>query len=253
MKLPLVEHFYSIQGEGKYTGVPSLFFRLGGCNMRCEGFGCIEKAPDGSEILGCDTVYAVDKKSFGASWEQIKKSDELIEIFKSYNLPDDVDIVMTGGEPLLHSDNPILIAFLEFLISSHHRVTFETNGAVAVDFDKNPVYKSCIYALSVKLSNSAERYEKRVRPDIFNNIIDYADETFFKFTVDKQSLESGLSQEIDEILSLAHKTDVTCMPKGGSKEEVEANTEAVIEYCKQRGFRYSDRLHIRIWDQNRGV
>jgi organic radical activating enzyme len=54
-------------------------------------------------------------------------------------------------------------------------------------------------------------------------------------------------------LALAHKTDVTCMPKGGSKAEVEANTEAVIEYCKARGFRYSDRLHIRIWDQNKGV
>jgi organic radical activating enzyme len=249
----LVEHFYSIQGEGKYTGTPSLFFRFGGCNMRCEGFGCTEKAPDGREILGCDTVYAVDKRSFGDLWKQIESADELIEIFKSYNLPSDVDVVMTGGEPLLHSANPVLVSFLEFLISSHHRVTFETNGAVAVDFEKYPVYKSCIYALSVKLSNSGEEYKKRVRADIFNSIIDSADETFFKFTVDEKSLKDGLSKEIDEILSLAHKTDVTCMPKGGSKDEVEENTEAVIEYCKRRGYRYSDRLHIRIWDQNKGV
>jgi organic radical activating enzyme len=251
--IALVEHFYSIQGEGKYTGVPSLFFRLGGCNMRCEGFGCIEKAPDGSEIVGCDTVYAVDKKSFGKFWQDISEVQELIDIFDSYKLPNDVDIVLTGGEPLLHSNNPILIAFLEFLISSHHRVTFETNGAIAVDFDKYPVYKSCIYALSVKLSNSGEVYEKRVRPEIFNAIIDNADETFFKFTVDEQSLQAGLSQEIENILLLAHKTEVTCMPKGGSKEEVEANTNAVVDYCKENGYRYSDRLHIRIWDQNKGV
>jgi organic radical activating enzyme len=251
--LALVEHFYSIQGEGKYTGVPSLFFRLGGCNMRCEGFGCVEVAPDGREIVGCDTVYAVDKKAFGTSWSSITQTQELIAIFESYELPNDVDIVLTGGEPLLHADNPILVAFLEFLISRHHRVTFETNGAVAVDFETYPVFKSCIYALSVKLSNSGEVYEKRVRPEIFNAIIDNADETFFKFTVDEKSLQSGLSAEIESILSLAHKTEVTCMPKGGSKDEVEANTEAVIEYCKRKGYRYSDRLHIRIWDQNKGV
>jgi organic radical activating enzyme len=142
---------------------------------------------------------------------------------------------------------------LEYLVSHHHRITFETNGTISVDFENFPVYKACVYALSVKLSNSGEPYAKRVRPEIFNAIIDEADETFFKFTVDETALNEGLSSEIDAILALAHKTDVTCMPKGGSKAEVEANTEAVIEYCKARGFRYSDRLHIRIWDQNKGV
>jgi organic radical activating enzyme len=251
--LPLVEHFYSIQGEGKYTGVPSLFFRLGGCNMRCEGFGCVETAPSGEELVGCDTLYAVDKKAFGSGWQSITSVEELIATFQSYALPNDVATIFTGGEPLLHASNPILVAFLEYLVSHHHPITFETNSAVAIDFRKYPVYKSCTYALSVKLSNSGEPYSKRVRPEIFNDIIDNADESFFKFTVDQQSLNSGLKEEIDEILALAHKTEITCMPKGGSKEEVEANTEAVIEYCKAKGFRYSDRLHIRIWDQNRGV
>ncbi len=251
--LPLVEHFYSIQGEGKYTGVPSLFFRLGGCNMRCEGFGCVERAPNGEMLVGCDTLYAVDKKAFGEGWKSITSTKELIDIFESYTLPNDVAVVFTGGEPLLHACNPILVSFLEYLISHHHHITFETNSAVAVDFTTYPVFKSCTYALSVKLSNSGEPYSKRVQPKIFNAIIDHADETFFKFTVDHKSLKSGLEDEIDDILALAHKTEVACMPKGGSKEEVEENTEAVIEYCKAKGFRYSDRLHIRIWDQNRGV
>ncbi len=251
--LYLVEHFYSIQGEGKYTGVPSLFFRFGGCNMRCEGFGCIETLADGRELVGCDTLYAVDKQAFGAQWQAIEKVERLLEIFKSYTVPEDVDIVFTGGEPLLHANNPVFIAFVEYFIANHHRVTFETNSAVAIDFEQYPVYKSCIYALSVKLSNSGEPYSKRVCPEIFNSIITHADETFFKFTVDAKSLQSGLQDEIDAIISLAHKTDVTCMPKGGSKDEVESNTEAVIEYCKAKGFRYSDRLHIRIWDQNKGV
>jgi 7-carboxy-7-deazaguanine synthase len=251
--IPLVEHFYSIQGEGKYTGVPSLFFRFGGCNMRCEGFGCSETAPNGVTSIGCDTVYAVDKKNFGSLWQNIDSYEGLIAIFESYDLPDDVDIVFTGGEPLLHANSPILIAFLEFLISHHHRVTFETNAAVDVDFDRYPVYKSCTFALSVKLSNSGEAYEKRVRPEVFNTIIDNADESFFKFTVDAKSLDNGLERELNELLTLAHKCEVNCMPKGGSKEEVESNTESVIEFCKRRGFTYSDRLHIRIWDQNKGV
>ncbi len=251
--LPLVEHFYSIQGEGRYTGVPSLFFRFGGCNMRCEGFGCIETAPDGVAVKGCDTVYAVDKKHFGASWQLIETPQTLIDIMSSYTLPRDVDVVFTGGEPLLHAQTPELITFLEYLISHHHRVTFETNGAVAVDFESHPVYRSCIFALSVKLSNSAEPYEKRVRPEIFGSIIDNADEAFFKFTVDAEGLASGLEKEIKEILYQAPKCQVMCMPKGGSKEEVESNTEAVIELCKRCGYSYSDRLHIRIWDQNKGV
>ncbi len=251
--LYLVEHFYSIQGEGKYTGVPSLFFRFGGCNMRCEGFGCVETLADGSERVGCDTLYAVDKQAFGDTWQSIETFKQLMEIFQNYTLPSDVDVIFTGGEPLLYANDPILVAFVEYLIAHHHRVTFETNSAVAVDFERYPVYKSCVYALSVKLSNSAEPYAKRVRPDIFNNIITHADESFFKFTVDAAGLESGLDDEIEAIVMSAQKTDVTCMPKGGSKEEVESNTQAVIAYCKHKGFRYSDRLHIRIWDQNKGV
>ncbi len=251
--LYLVEHFYSIQGEGKHTGVPSLFFRLGGCNMRCEGFGCIEKAADGTEVRGCDTVYAVDKKHFGVTWQRIDETQTLIAIFKSYQLPADVDVVFTGGEPLLNAADSVLTDFVEYLIAHHHRVTFETNAAVAVDFERYPVYKSCTYALSVKLSNSGEAYAKRVRPEVFNAIIDQSDESFFKFTVDAEGLANDLDDEIMQILNMAHKTVVTCMPRGGSRDEVQANTEAVIEYCKKRGFTYSDRLHIRIWDQNRGV
>ena len=249
----LVEHFFSIQGEGRYTGVPSLFFRLGGCNMRCEGFGCIEQTPDGARLIGCDTLYAVDKKAFGDSWQRIGDVEELLAIMRSYELPKDIDIVFTGGEPLLYSDDAILVSFLEYLIANHHRVTFETNAAVSVDFDAFPVYKSCVFALSVKLSNSGESYAKRVRKDIIERIVKNADESFFKFTVDADSLKNGLDDEINDIVAEFCKTEVMCMPQGGSRAEVERNGEAVITYCKTKGYRYSDRLHIRIWDQNRGV
>ncbi len=251
--LYLVEHFYSIQGEGRYVGVPSLFFRFGGCNMRCEGFGCSETAPDGVTVTGCDTVYAVDKKHFGSGWENIEGVERLIEIMNGYTLPEKVDVVLTGGEPLIYADNPVLIAFLEYLIEGGHRVTFETNGALPVNFTKYPVFKSCVYALSVKLSNSGEPYERRVKPEVFIDIAEHADESFFKFTVDADHLGSEFEAEIDRIAAYVPGEQIYCMPLGGSRKEIEVNTEAVIEICKHKGYTYSDRLHIRIWDANKGV
>ena len=249
----LVEHFYSIQGEGKYLGTPSLFFRFGGCNMKCEGFGCSETSDSGVKVVGCDTVYAVDKKHFSHTWISIENLNELMEVYNSYTLPIKADIVLTGGEPLIYANDELFVAFVEFLQGKGHRVTFETNGAIDVNFEKFRVYQKCIFALSVKLTNSGEPEVKRINPKAIVNIATYSQDAFFKFTVDKDSLEMGVDKEIKEIIKLAPSISVYCMPKGGSKDEVEFHCESVIDYCKDKGYVYSDRLHIRIWDENKGV
>ncbi len=249
----LVEHFYSIQGEGRYTGTPSLFFRFGGCNMKCEGFGCTEVAPNGVKVLGCDTVYAVNREHFLQNWIPIKSSSELLNILNLYDLPLGVDIVLTGGEPLIYASEPVFVEFLEALHADGHRITFETNGSLNVDFEQYPIYKESVFALSVKLSNSNEPFGKRVKGEIISSIALNAKEAFFKFSIDADSITAGLEDEILEIISYAPKTGVYCMPLGGTKEEVEANTQPLIEFCKSKGYNFSDRLHIRIWDQNRGV
>ena len=136
----LVEHFYSIQGEGKYVGTPSVFFRFGGCNMKCEGFGCVEKAPNGDEVLGCDTVYAVNKEHFSQNWAGVNSAQELLNVLELYELPEAVDIVLTGGEPLIYANDPIFVEFLETLVKNGHAITFETNGSLNIDFDKHSVY-----------------------------------------------------------------------------------------------------------------
>jgi 7-carboxy-7-deazaguanine synthase len=249
----LVEHFYSIQGEGRYTGSPSLFFRFGGCNMKCEGFGCIEEAADGIKVLGCDTVYAVNKEHFSHSWIPIKSENELLSVLDLYELPNGVDIVLTGGEPLIYANDAIFVAFLEALDERGHTITFETNGSLAVDFEKYIIYKKCIFALSIKLSNSGESEGKRIRGDVINSIATNAKEAFFKFSIDADSIDLGLEDEIEYIQVHAPLTKVYCMPLGGSRAEVEKNTEPLIEFCKEKGYNFSDRLHIRIWDQNKGV
>lgn len=249
----LVEHFFSIQGEGRYVGVPSLFFRFGGCNMRCEGFGCEQKAPNGSVIVGCDTVYAVNREHFASEWIEIKALNQLTTILDQYDLPENVDIVLTGGEPLIYAEEPIFIAFLEAMHEKGLRITFETNGSMSVDFEQFPIYRECVFALSIKLCNSGESENKRIKPEVIFNISDNAKEAFFKFSVDAESISLGLDEEIYEIRAHAPKNQVYCMPVGGSKAEVESNALPLIEYCKSKGFTYSDRLHIRIWDEVHGV
>jgi len=221
--------------------------------MRCEGFGCSEVSSDGIEVLGCDTVYAVNKEHFSKHWMKITQLYELLGIFDLYELPQKVDIVLTGGEPLIYAHEPLFVSFLEHLIKNGHRITFETNGSLAVDFEKYPVYKKCIFALSVKLLNSGEPYNKRIRPEVIFSFGHHAKEAFFKFSIDADSIDLALEDEIAQVTQHAAKLPVYCMPLGGNKTDVERNTEPLIEFCKSKGFCFSDRLHIRIWDENRGV
>ncbi len=221
--------------------------------MKCEGFGCIEKAPNGDAVLGCDTVYAVNKEHFAQNWVPIEHEQDLLQVLELYDLPEGVDVVLTGGEPLIYANDAIFVRFLENLIANNHRVTFETNASIDVDFEKFSVYKECVFALSVKLSNSKEPLSKRVRGDVIFNIAQNAKDAFFKFSIDADSINLGLEEELGSILMHSQQTSVYCMPLGGSREEVEANTEPLIEFCKAQGYNFSDRLHIRIWDMNKGV
>ncbi len=251
--LYLVEHFYSVQGEGAYTGTPSLFFRFGGCNMKCEGFGCTEKIETGLEIKGCDTIYAVNKEHFSHTWVEITTSDQLSGVLELYNLPESVDVVITGGEPLLNLSDEVFVSFVEELVKNNHRVTFETNATIEPDFQMYPFLKECTYALSVKLQNSGESYKKRISAQVINSITLDAKDAFFKFSIDPDSINASLDDEITEILSYAKNTKVYCMPVAGDKLELERNTPALIEYCKTKGYNFSDRLHMRVWNKEKGV
>jgi len=249
----LVEHFYSIQGEGKYIGTPSLFLRFGGCNMKCEGFGCKEITQDGSEILGCDTIYAVNREHFLKDWQSITRLKELVDVVKGYTLPNAVDIVFTGGEPLIYAKDPIFVKFLELVHARGHQIHFETNGSLAVDFEKFPIYKEAIFALSIKLKNSGENETKRINTCVIEKITTQAKESYFKLSVDVKNLKNDTTQEIANIAAISPKTQVYCMPLGSTKTEIEDTSEALVEFCKLKGYNFGDRLHIRIWNTEKGV
>lgn len=233
----LVEHFYSLQGEGRFVGTPSLFFRFGLCNFECRGFG----------ENGCDSNYAVDPK-YKDEWQKIANLADLLNIYKSYNLRSSDDVVITGGEPLLYRDDEIFVQFLEFVRSKNHRITIETNASLLVDFEKFSIYRDVVFAMGVKLSNSLE--QKRINKDAINAIVANTKKSFFKFSV-VPSLEA--KGEIEELRSEFRDTLIFCMAVCETKEELEANSASVVQFCLDNGYSYSDRLHIRLWSDKRGV
>ncbi len=251
--LKISEIFYSIQGEGKYIGTPSVFVRVGGCNLSCQGFG-INLKKGGREFMGCDSIYAANP-AFSDEWTIYSDKESLIdEIYhctQEYegNIP--FDIVLTGGEPSLYFKNKVFLGMCEYFLERHHRISVESNGSVLFDF--NPILQALSFTLSVKLSNAKEA--RAINIAALQNILDYAREVNFKFVLDVAMCESGRAQkEIDAILSkLCGSYEVYLMPLGTESKELDSNLNAILQLAMKRGFKIADRLHIRLFGDRRGV
>ena len=240
----------TIQGEGKKIGTPSVFVRFGKCNMQCSGFEVEYETPSGIKKCSCDSYHASDI-AFRDEWQKYESADQLIaEVDKI--IPDyKVDIVLTGGEPLLYWGDTEFQKFMKHYIDNGFALTIETNGSLAIVLDKE-WQKKILFSMSVKLSNSGEPLNKRVNIKALNNIINFSSNCYLKFVVDKEFLTHA-SDEIDSILSQIPQCEVFLMPLGDTAELIDKNSLSVIELALKKGFKYSDRLHIRVWDNKRGV
>jgi len=247
--LYLVESFYSFQGEGKYVGTPSVFVRFGGCNLNCKGFG-VELVKDGVTLVGCDSIRATNKTHFKESWTKVKDKNFLIKTIDSHMIGLDFnpDIVITGGEPLLWHKNLLFTHMIKYFLKLGFNLTIETNATIEIDFVKYPFYKDITFAMSVKLENSGEELEKRVNKKAIKAISDNAKKSFFKFVMDKNHLSTI---EIDEVTKNS-KLPIYCMPLGSTAKELNLHDRAVAQFCINHGFRYVDRMHIRLWDNEEG-
>ncbi len=250
MKLPVVESFFSLQGEGKRIGKPSLFLRLGGCNLSCKGFGCETLLND--EILtGCDSLYAVHPK-FKTSWDYYNEPRFLIErLIRLTPNHKNFDFILTGGEPSLYFNNPILTSVLEHFHRQKIPLFVESNGSIFFEF--SPILKELHFTLSVKLSLSLEKENKRINLKALQNILDNAKSVHFKFVLDSKNAVQSIAEIKSLLKQLSLKNnEIFLMPLGATNNELDKNLKTLAPLAIEHGFRLSDRLHIRLWDNKKG-
>lgn len=227
------EIFHSLQGEGELTGVPSVFVRTSGCNLRC---------------AWCDTPYA--------SWQPEGEPRTVAQIVAAVEEHRAArHVVLTGGEPMIAKDIRALAAAVR---ATGRHITIETAATVAPDGI------ACdLASLSPKLLNSApdplehaawrKKHEAtRWQPDVVRAWIDaYAYQ--FKFVVarpqDVEELEHMLAALQREIPP--HK--VLLMPEATTLDKMRARAAWLGELCKARGYRYAHRLHIELYGNKRGT
>jgi len=226
------EIFYSIQGEGTLTGVPSVFVRTSGCNLRCNW---------------CDTPYA--------SWNPEGTPRTIAQIVAEIEKHPARHVVLTGGEPMIAKDIRLLAAEIK---QRGYHLTIETAATVA------PEGIACdLASLSPKLLNSApdarlgvtwrKKHEAlRWQPAVVRAWLDHG-EYQFKFVItqpgDVDEMEGMLASLQREI----PRDKILLMPEGTTVEAVRARAGWLGELCKQRGYRYAHRLQIELYGNMRGT
>lgn len=250
------EHFYSLQGEGPTTGVPSVFLRLQGCNFMCGGIGT-EK--DGELHNGakwrCDTIEV---------WTKGKHytNEELYELFLDNGYVNHLEwgahLVVTGGEPLLQEDG--IAQFIDYFVNRAKFMPFievETNASIV---PKNLFSVVSQWNLSPKLASSGVTMDKRYVEDALtyfagasralhrNNPINIT----FKFVVSCEEDYQEIKEMFVDRFNI-NMDSLMLMPGGDTQELLSVTRPLVAEICKKYRHVFSDRMHISIWDKKTGV
>ena len=228
--LRIAEIFSSVQGEGIWTGVPSTFVRISGCNLRC---------------AWCDTKYA--------SWEPEGPTMTVAQILAEVQRHPCVHVVLTGGEPMLFE--PIEELALQ-LKSLGHTITVETAGTIhrTLACDLMSISPKLANSTPVSLGGWKDRHEKtRINLEALSDLIrDYDHQ--LKFVVNPEQ-----GDDIPEILSLLERLppvapdSVLLMPEGLDSETLRRRGNMLVETCKSRGWRLCMRLHVELFGNMRGT
>ena len=284
MKLRYSEAFYSVQGEGKFVGVPSVFLRTFGCNFRCMNFGIAKNTVKGkynAEVkklldngildkvekfedlpivhTGCDTyasIYPEFKK-----YMMDKTVDEVVDHLLSLT-PEgkwtmsngqDVHLIMTGGEPLLGWQRLYIELFEHPRMRDLKNVTFETNTTQTLHNDfrnylENQTRIQFTFSCSPKLSVSGESWSDAIKPNVAHSYYSVANsDMYFKFVVADNDDVDEVTRAVQEYTKQGIEVPVYIMPLGGRSEEYKLNTKRVAELAMERGWRYTPRLHVDIF------
>lgn len=227
------ELFYSIQGEGTLVGVPSVFVRTSGCNLRC-GW--------------CDTPYA--------SWKPEGSERSVEEVLAEVEKHPARHVVLTGGEPMIAKELPELAARLR---EAGYHLTIETAGTVM------PEGIACdLASISPKLSNSTPSLERggeawvkrheetRLQPEVLRAWAEQY-EVQWKFVISNEQDLAEAREVLERIGVPIEPSRVLLMPEGTSVEALQARYPLLIEACKALGYRLSPRLHLDLFGNKRGT
>ena len=282
-KIKIAELFYSIQGEGRYMGVPSVFLRTFGCNFKCAGFGMprgelsmeaagiaathslitpFQKYEDLPLVsTGCDSYasWMPEFKDLSPMLTSEAIADRIMEI-----LPQDywVDehLVITGGEPLLGWQR----AYPDLLNNTKMRdlkeITFETNGTqkLTPEFKaylakwNSVVGREVTFSVSAKLPASGEKWEEAILPEV---VCEYEQvgTAYLKFVVATEEDIKDAERAVGQFRRAGFDGHVYLMPVGGVESVYTLNAKNVALAAMKRGWRYSDRLQVPLFKNEWGT
>lgn len=279
-KLKISELFYSIQGEGRYMGVPSVFLRTFGCNFECNGFGMPpgEKSEERNQIdaesftsykslplvsTGCDSYASWDPrfKHLSPVLSTDSIADAIVDTlpFKEWR---EEHLVITGGEPLLGWQRAYPDLLDHPKMRNLKELTFETNGTQDLSSNfieylnkwtfENRFYDSLTFSISPKLSASGEKWEDAVRPYVVSQYasIGYA---YLKFVVSSEEHVKEVERAVEAYRDCGFDGPVYLMPVGGVERVYALNNRRVAELAMKNGWRYSDRLQVPLFKNEWGT
>lgn len=276
--------FLSGQGEGIHCGKPSIFIRYAGCNLRCQfGLKCpnskgrdipenIQKVIDNLDSYKelndlpvfpnyCDTYVGIlpEFKRFWTTYDLDELVESIMDLIKdkpNYKDLSNVDVVFTGGEPMLFQNQTTEL--IDVLVREHglKNITFETNGTVGIKPELSGIWKhldnkvNFTFSISPKISSANYTKEDTCKPEAVKSLQDTLKNGSFvlKYVVQGKEDLPVLNNYTDEYKKLGFKPNEVClMPCGGKADpEFENMQRKVFDLCVENGYRYSPRLQM-IW------
>ena len=284
-KLKIAELFYSIQGEGRYMGVPSVFLRTFGCNFKCQGFGMprgemsqeveaiatrIAEFKDYKELplvsTGCDSYASWDPrfKDLSPMLTSEAIADRIMEIIPHGEWKDE-HLVITGGEPLLGWQRAYPDLLNHPKMTSLREITFETNGTQALTPEfaqylkdwqwshKDNYTRELTFSVSAKLPCSGEKWEDAICPEIVRSYQVIGANVYLKFVIATEQDFEDAQCAIGAFRAAGFTGHVYLMPVGGVESVYTLNNRRVADLAMKHGLRYSDRLQVPLFKNEWGT